>query len=794
MKKNTTTVPIADNIKGSKNQSIGNNSILSIFVVCLYLYVHFIDDFGAADVMGPQWLFCGLVDYVVLFYIAIRADFYKEAIAAILKHRFTIIYSFFVLWALGSYCYAINGIESLVCLARLVSTYLVFINLSILFYKQDYKWIFTLVAFILTIVLIIDARFVFSKFTENVDNNLNLDVNILSLMGRHGNKNVMAATLMIKIPFCLFLILDKRILTKVVGFIGMLAGTTSLLILNTRSTYVAIILIFIIFTFFTLLYFKKEVDAFKKICINILFFIVPFLIAYFAADYKIKDALESQKYKGAYGQVNERLSTVFSGDNDARKNLWKSAIDYFKHHPILGAGYGNWKLASIPYEKARATDLFVPYHAHNDFLENAAELGLLGGLAYLGLFVTIFIYVLKSWQNPKFEQYRQYILIGFLAMCCYGIDALFNFPAERTAMQTIFAISAALLFAPYFIVNNLSFSINKFTSYISNTFLVLAFLIIVPSIYISKQVFDSLKIQRTVMGEVNANPSYSTDSANMMPSIPNLSTSTLPIKALKARYYIRDSNYKEAIKLLRESYNDNVYIHYNDFLLTSVYASLKNYDSTLYYAKQAFYNWPRASSYYKNLMFAIVRKKDTAELNKAFNIALKYSNTALTYDEYIKASFELKSKTPTQLNVLLDTATKRFPNDDFKNTRILINSNGFIAPTTNNAALQGMQSFQKGNYLEAATFYKQAILAEPANYSHYENVGICLYSAKKFNDCLSYFDKAITFPENKTGKAEFYKGISMIALGKKSQGCEFLNFSKTKGYSAADNIIKTNCN
>ena len=49
-------------------------------------------------------------------------------------------------------------------------------------------------------------------------------------------------------------------------------------------------------------------------------------------------------------------------------------------------------------------------------------------------------------------------------------------------------------------------------------------------------------------------------------SIPNLSTSTLPIKGLVARYYFRDKQYAEALQLLNESENVNPYLHYNDFI------------------------------------------------------------------------------------------------------------------------------------------------------------------------------------------------------------------------------------
>jgi hypothetical protein len=44
---------------------------------------------------------------------------------------------------------------------------------------------------------------------------MNLDQNIGSLTGKNGNKNVMAASLLIKFPFLLFVILHNKLIGKI---------------------------------------------------------------------------------------------------------------------------------------------------------------------------------------------------------------------------------------------------------------------------------------------------------------------------------------------------------------------------------------------------------------------------------------------------------------------------------------------------------------------------------------------------------------------------------------------------
>jgi len=75
-----------------------------------------------------------------------------------------------------------------------------------------------------------------------------------------------------------------------------------------------------------------------------------------------------------------RLGSILHIQNDAtgsaqeRQELMAKALNVAAHHPILGVGLGNFHIYSI-HEKA----------AHNSYLETAAELGIVGFLAYLAI-------------------------------------------------------------------------------------------------------------------------------------------------------------------------------------------------------------------------------------------------------------------------------------------------------------------------------------------------------------------------------------------------------------------------
>ena len=766
--------------------------VIPTIFVGLYLLVHFIPDLGAYDVMGPQWLFTSCIDFVGIAFIFMHLQHYAEAVHGIFKYKFTIVFTFLVAWAAISYFYAINPIETLVTGSRLVTTYLVFIVLSILFYKQPLPVLLTGISVIMAFVLLYDSLMLLNTFSSNLTT-MDLDQNILALRGNHGNKNMMAASLLIKFPFVLWLIINNKLLGKLLAAFVLVMGVTGLLVLNTRSTYVGLIIIAIIFIA-TTLYFKSKENK-KAILSQIAFLIIPIVIGYFIANVFLDTAVQMQDTQGLYGSITKRIGDItLASEENSRLRLWENAIDYSIKHPLIGCGYGNWKLASIPYEIFHTTELFIPYHAHNDFFEMFADLGLLGGISFALLFLLVLIATFSIWKNKSFNHLHLAATILFMSITCYAVDAFFNFPAERTAMQSILAITAALIFIP------LSYQQEntKLRTSLMAVFFSLALIVIIPSIYLNKLTFDSLKIQKLIMSELQqAYPEMKTEDVEKLPAIPDLSSSTLPLKAILARYYIRDKKYDEALALLKESDNVNPYLYYNDFLRTTIYFEKNNIDSALICSKKAFYNWPNSTLYYKNLIIAEARKKDSTEIKKAFNFIVDHYNTPFTWNNYLLGMLEVKGKVDANLNHILDSAIKLFPNDGttFSQTKVLFNkwtidSNN---KTANDYVVFALKAFQQGQYIKAANYYMKAANIDLTNYTHQENIGMCLYNSQKYLDAISYFNKSIALGTSTTGKSEYYLGNCYIALDKKIEACNALQLANNKKYPDAAASIKSNC-
>jgi O-antigen ligase len=94
------------------------------------------------------------------------------------------------------------------------------------------------------------------------------------------------------------------------------------------------------------------------------------------------------------GVIRERFDTLSSsGDEVAtRTDIWRAAIDIWEQHPVFGAGAGSFP---TEYAKARIPGkLYLPNrriqpppHAHNVFLQQLAESGLVGFLSLVAILV-----------------------------------------------------------------------------------------------------------------------------------------------------------------------------------------------------------------------------------------------------------------------------------------------------------------------------------------------------------------------------------------------------------------------
>lgn len=781
----------------------------AVIACLLYFVVHFIPDMGGYDAMGAQWFYIVIIDLVVTLFLLARKNEYINESRATFGNIFSKLYLAYFLLAGLSVFQAINPTEGWVCYVRLIATIVAFFNISILLNgRLD---LVKMIAQILGIILFIESIQAISQFVKDVAT-IDMDTVILSLKGTTGNKNIFAASTIVKIPFVLYCIYTSKRWGKIINMVILALGTLTIFLVNARASYLSLIFIMLMYIAYCILVQVKEKKT-DQTLYRLAYVLIPVLAAYFVSQIEITNVKNLQDQKVGYGTVAERLGSVTSfnaEDNNVRLRLWSHAIDYTKKHPLMGCGYGNWKIASIPYQKYLTNDLIVPVHAHNDYFENFAELGILGGILYLSFFVCITIFTFKTFFSKAEEQTKIIAVFSFMAFIGYSIDAFFNFPGERPISQVFFVLICAININAYLATKKTDETGSAIstpnTSTLKAWFGFIALLLLLPSLYVTYLTYKSLVIQKSVMKDIETEP-LKMDWKEVFaafPAIPNLCGTGQPVEGIKGRYLSELGRYEEAMKLMDKGREANPVIGYSEFLKAGAYFKMGKYDSASRNALTAYYLRPRAKNYYQVLMAVLSKTRDSANIQKAFEEYNKYRPSEFAWDYYFRAMLRAVDKGTPFLLKMADSSLKLFPGDpelinrrneiiQFMSSKVVTKADVTQVSESQEYFQEGITVYQSGNLEKAAAIFLKAAALNPNNFLAFENAAMCYFNLKSWQKAIQYFDKELSLNLSGNGKPEFYKAVALINSGYKEAGCSLLHTASSKGWKEADGIIKSNC-
>ncbi len=109
----------------------------------------------------------------------------------------------------------------------------------------------------------------------------------------------------------------------------------------------------------------------------------------------------------AVPQARQRLKTVRTpAEWSNRIPLYRAALSMIRDQPVMGTGLGtfekvlHWPKYELPEDYPVPRELNL--HAHNTYLEVAAETGLIGGICFLWIFAAFFLH---AWKAVKDDPY-----------------------------------------------------------------------------------------------------------------------------------------------------------------------------------------------------------------------------------------------------------------------------------------------------------------------------------------------------------------------------------------------------
>jgi O-antigen ligase len=199
-----------------------------------------------------------------------------------------------------------------------------------------------------------------------------------------------------------------------------------LVLLGSRAAYITYLLILIIF-------FIKQIVKYKKIRILLLGFVsVFFLLLVVFSNNKI--------HKNIQQTITITNTKSLDEDSDIRLWLWKSSLEIFEDNIWFGVGTGD--IDEALHQKYVENNIKLAeehnYNAHNQYLDTALKLGVVG----LSLFLFWIGYTL--YVTAKRKQF-----LFFYFMLIFAINFMFEVMLNSIAGVGFFAFFYSLLYAKY---------------------------------------------------------------------------------------------------------------------------------------------------------------------------------------------------------------------------------------------------------------------------------------------------------------------------------------------------------
>ena len=737
-------------------------------LLVLYIITGSLTNLKAIDILAPQWIYLGSVNILsCLYFLFYNRLNVQLGLSMLLKSLFFYVYLFYFIWSGLSYFYAINPTETLLNIPRLGNTFFAIIFCFLLLNSIENKVL--VISRIFIGFLCFELFAFYSDLLDQLNSNL---FNAINLKGVAGNKNITAASIAFKIPFVLYSIVtvNKRLLKFLLSSLLLLA-LFSISILYARSAILSSFIVFIIFLIYSLYQLYLNRSDLRNSLSNFALTIIPYVLVVF-----LNFSFTSSQNKG---NLTSQLGDIefTEQSSNGRFQYWSDAYNHIVDHPILGAGLGNWKIASISYGKEHVKGYTVPYHAHNDFIHIFAEVGILGGIAYLSLFImlTFFLFRLIYIQRKEDGTTDFSLFLLVLPFIIYGVDAGLNFPIARPLMQSSLALYMGLLLSIY--LNRFSRKdISSIKPILSSLILGLSLALLIPGLIIHVLSYQSLTQQGRLLYEFN-NGDFKLTLAELdqiEDDFPNLTETAMPIKAMKARYFYLNNQKEKAHKYAFLGAKDNPQIYFGESLKSQFFAQEQNQDSAYYYSKLAFDNLPNNMPHYNLYMNSLVNRKDLQEINRVFYYVQSLAgDTSTIWQIYLRSLASVLSLGDSFAMSKAAEAFKLFPQNDiiFQLYRIMTYGQERVGKAQQ-LYQNANKLYNERNFDEAFNLFNQAFDLDPLEFSYALNSGLSLYENAKYEEAISYFK--IAQNSKKTAvkeKAMRYKGISLYKNGSQSESC-----------------------
>lgn len=320
-------------------------------------------------------------------------------------------------------------------------------------------------------------------------------------------------------------------------------------------------------------------------------------------------------------------------------------------------------------------------------------------------------------------------------------------------------------------------------------------LILLSSIYTNYRVFRSFEDQTILLYEFNSyqNKLPIETIENFNDQLPNITVTTLPLKMLKARYYMRDSLVEKALSLLYNAKKDNPFLKIADFELAKYHFKKNDMDSAEFYSKNAFKALPRNYLYTRQYFQILTRQKKEEDLDIAFG-EIKNNFIIDQWRDYMFSKITINKNSKNELLKILNEAKKNISDQNqFSTLETILNVGYENLDDLGKIVIDAETFYKQDKFTEAANLYEVAARMNNTEYTHFENAALSFYRGNNFEQAEKLFRYVLMNFDTNNGKSELYLGLLLYEKKEKKEACKFWKISKQKGFSGSQRVIDTFC-
>lgn len=752
-----------------------NHIFFSLILIAYGFVTVLTPNLRTLDSNGPKFMSIAILNIVVFLFLFLRKDqkYARWAFGGFFRNPVAIAYSLLMVVSLLSFTVAININESILHFAKIFTVFSAAWMVATIIYHDNKS--FRYLAIAMSALLVFDSITVFQEIVKYVNGEV---ASIALIKSVYSNKNILASSIFVKIPFAFWLLLYEKKWGKVTGSIVILLSLVATLFLSTRAFYVGTAFLSLAILLFLGIRFRQQGKSLQLSAKSLVLYLI-ILVAGLVI-YSLVQKLAFPKNKEVYDKgVLSRVTSISGTDGGGgRLRAWKRSFNLIKENPMLGIGLGNWKVVVLKQENLTSPNYIYFYKNHNDFIETTAESGIFGGIFFLAIFVLVFLNLVREMKKKADDERLKFAFIPALGLFCYAFDAFFNFPQDRPEIQALFALYTGAAIAFSFKRDDREDIAGKNNGqnilagkWMIRLFTVVLAAVLVASCYLLIWNFNSLKLQRLIKEEMNRGVLKLPASKFLseFPPIPDINVVGEPIAVQKARYLLNEKRYKETVDLLKAD-NSSPFDMRKELFMSKAYNDMGQLDSAMVYARKVYAQKPRL---FDNVVLMAVlyerqnKFKETAALWQSFLSHTKDNNRAWAY---AAGSYD-RSGNIGRAYAVIDSALLFMPNDTLiqKNHRGLFQR--FKIEPYKELYQSAINEFKAKNYPKAMTLFDAFVEKVPDFYTAYEMRAFCYFFGKSYEKSIEDINNIVKYGGTLKGNIINLRGVNYQTLGKKAEAC-----------------------